>query len=415
MNLATLGTNGFALSEAVSANLSVSSAGDVNGDGLADLIVASNSAGSNTGRSYVVFGQTGTTGFDLSSLTAGTSTKGFAINGEGAGDFAGLSVSSAGDVNGDGLDDLLVGADGGDAGAGLIDAGNAYVVFGKGGGAVVNLSSVAMGIGGQGFVIKGESAGWGLRSVSSAGDVNGDGFGDLIVGSNGADVGVTNSGRSYVIYGGPQYLDKTVNALVGVKGQANPLMGTIASETLIGREKDDTLSGGGGADVFYGGAGKDIIELNNDNVAHLNDAKSRIDGGTGVDMLRLFNTGNVGMTLDLSVVGNSKITGIEHFDLTGLANNTLKLSALDLSLLQDAEGQSGSGAFKGLVGSAPADANRIQVMIDGNAGDRLVLSDLVNWSTSSTVTAMGHTYAVYNDTARHQLLVDQTVLVTSVL
>jgi large repetitive protein len=73
---------------------SVSSAGDVNGDGLADLIVGADlsnpAAGIYAGRSYVVFGQTGTAAIELSAVAAGTG--GFVINGQCAGDYSGVSV-----------------------------------------------------------------------------------------------------------------------------------------------------------------------------------------------------------------------------------------------------------------------------------------------------------------------------------
>jgi hypothetical protein len=80
----------------------------VNGDGLADLIVGAYLGNSYSGRSYVVFGQTSGTGIDLSAVAAGVG--GFVINGQCTYDYSGLSVSSAGDVNGDGLADLIVGA-----------------------------------------------------------------------------------------------------------------------------------------------------------------------------------------------------------------------------------------------------------------------------------------------------------------
>jgi hypothetical protein len=84
----------------------------VNGDGLDDLIVgayqADLSGKSDAGKSYIVFGKQDTDVINLSAIVAGTG--GFVINGESAGDWSGCSVSNAGDVNGDGLDDLIVGA-----------------------------------------------------------------------------------------------------------------------------------------------------------------------------------------------------------------------------------------------------------------------------------------------------------------
>ena len=98
--------------------ISVSGAGDINGDGYADIIVGANRAddgGQDAGEAYVIFGtgqgfgQTvgGVQTLDLSELNA---TTGFAIRGDFAGDGLGTSVSGAGDINGDGYDDLIVGA-----------------------------------------------------------------------------------------------------------------------------------------------------------------------------------------------------------------------------------------------------------------------------------------------------------------
>jgi hypothetical protein len=64
------------------------------------------------GKSYIVFGKQDTDVINLSAIVAGTG--GFVINGESAGDWSGCSVSSAGDVNGDGLEDFIVGAFGSD-------------------------------------------------------------------------------------------------------------------------------------------------------------------------------------------------------------------------------------------------------------------------------------------------------------
>ena len=96
----------------------------------------------------VALAATGTAGalppIELSDVAAGSG--GFVINGIDVGDRSGWSVSGAGDVNGDGLADLIVGAFLADPG-GNTDAGESYVVFGKAGTAAVNLLDVAAGTG----------------------------------------------------------------------------------------------------------------------------------------------------------------------------------------------------------------------------------------------------------------------------
>ena len=137
INLANLnGTTGFKLSgvaEGDASGISVSEAGDINGDGIADLIIGALCAdpnGTDSGASYVVFGKdTATAGdfpanLELSSLDG---TTGFKLSGVAAGDYSGRSVSAAGDINGDGIADLLIGA----ASADPNYSGASYVVFGK--------------------------------------------------------------------------------------------------------------------------------------------------------------------------------------------------------------------------------------------------------------------------------------------
>jgi hypothetical protein len=126
----------------------------VNGDGFGDLIVgAPGASGSSarSGASYVVFGKAGgfATNLNLASLNGGT---GFKLSGVASGDRAGASVSAAGDVNGDGFGDLIVGAPG--AGTNPSYAGASYVIFGKRTGFTANLNLSALN-GTNGFKLSG--------------------------------------------------------------------------------------------------------------------------------------------------------------------------------------------------------------------------------------------------------------------
>ncbi|VVM22220.1 hypothetical protein BSPWISOXPB_1030 [uncultured Gammaproteobacteria bacterium] len=136
---------------------SVSNAGDVNGDGLDDLIIgawgANLSGKSNAGKSYVVFGKQDTDAVELSAIAAGKG--GFVINGESIEDGSGYLVSNAGDVNGDGLDDLIVANYGGDPSKYTQSQVN-RMSYSATGTDAIELSAIAAGKGG--FIIKGESA-----------------------------------------------------------------------------------------------------------------------------------------------------------------------------------------------------------------------------------------------------------------
>ena len=129
-------------------------------------------------------------------------SNGFRLDGVAAFDRSGFDVSAAGDVNDDGIDDLIIGTY--RAAPNGIDSGSTYVVFGLSTGfaAAINLSTLD---GSNGFRLDGvaafDSSG---RAVSAAGDVNGDGLDDLIIGASWADPNGSNSGSSYVVFGTAQ-------------------------------------------------------------------------------------------------------------------------------------------------------------------------------------------------------------------
>jgi len=343
INLADLdGTTGFVLNGNSIFGMEVSSAGDVNGDGSDDLLIGSsqtsNLSAVTVGASYVVFGgMSNLSALDAATSAGGTAgdgrinlldifldrTAGFILFGVTHGDFSGDAVS-AGDVNGDGYDDLLIGAFGADPNGAV--SGASYLVFGgtanllaldavtsSGGMAGDRLINLADLDGTTGFVLNGVGGDdFSGSSVSIAGDVNGDGFDDLLISAQLADANGTDSGASYVVFGGN--FTGGLGTQVGTSS-ADTLTGTAAADVLIGGRGADVLLGNGGEDVLYGGAGDDVLAIGSL-------AFARLDGGNGSDTLRLEGTG---LALDLTTIADNKVTDIEVIDLTGNGANTLTL------------------------------------------------------------------------------------------
>lgn len=142
----------------------------------------------------MVFGKASTSPIWLGAL----GDNGFRIDGAEQYDYAGTAVATAGDVNGDGRSDVLVGAPGADPN-GKSSSGTVYVVFGKASNTVVNLR----GLGTSGFQIHGANVNDRLgASLALAGDVNGDGRADLLLGApTASNTGRIESGSAYVVYG----------------------------------------------------------------------------------------------------------------------------------------------------------------------------------------------------------------------
>ncbi len=286
------GANGFRLvgvNAMDAAGLSVSSAGDLNGDGFSDLAIGAYGVDTNgdySGAVYVVFGKnTATSGAFAPSLGLGAlnGTNGFRIDGLFR-NYAGHQVASAGDVNGDGIDDLVISAYRAEPNGRY--SGAVYVVYGKTGGfgAVLDLGSIN---GTNGFKINGEFAGDDFGFDVSAGDFNGDGLSDILVGAPYADPHGSSSGAGYVIFGQRSGFvgdasDQTyvggsgVDVLSGLGGK-DTLSGGGGDDRIDGGADNDTLSGGDGADDILGGTGNDV--LNGD------DGNDRLDGGDGNDKL----------------------------------------------------------------------------------------------------------------------------------
>ncbi len=334
------GSNGFRLDGAPNDYLgsSVSDAGDINGDGFDDVIIGAAYAdqnGHSSGTGYIVFGKG--SDFDaLLELGNLDGSNGFQLTGSYEGDQLGSSVSGAGDINGDGFDDVIVAQRSYSQAPGL-----SYVVLGKASGFDATLNVATLN-GSNGVILVGDSAGY---SVSGAGDVNGDGFDDLLIGAPGTGPNGDELGASYVLFGRSDFGQGGGGELPEIKGTKgdDTLKGSEAAEHFIAGDGNDNLLGLGGTDVFDAGAGDDAIRIGDLTFAS-------IDGGEGNDALHLAGSG---MNLDFTALGD-QIHNIETICLYGRGDNTLTLTAETLLSLSES-------------------TNTLKV--HGNSGDHIVVQD----------------------------------------
>ena len=304
---------------------SIAGLGDVDGDGFGDFLVGAQYHGGWTGKAYLVLGKTDGWAMDT---PLGEADVSFA--GEYAGDLLGSQVGGGGDVNGDGLNDMLIGAQHSSEGAWIM--GQVYLVLGsesgwdsftwaddaasasflgEEGGALVGREpvTIAEDVDGDGldemlignfsgyhqgdhtglvYMVFGRASGWSMDrwmseadvifhgehpgflggALASAGDVDGDGLGDLLLADDNNDESGNAAGQTYLVFGstaswsaeiqvgltGASYLgeDELDGAGSAVAG-AGDVNGDGYDDILIGAPSDDVNDHAGQAYLILGG------------------------------------------------------------------------------------------------------------------------------------------------------------------
>lgn len=420
VSLATLGQVGGAAGSTLNgidmfdgSGNAVSSAGDVNNDGIDDILIGISPPGNDSpGESYIVFGgQNLPTAVDLETLGQIGGAAGFRLIGVDDGDASGFSVASAGDINDDGIDDILIGAYQADQ-PGALGAGESYVVFGgQSFGAVVDLATLGQTGGLAGFLLAGVDADDGSGySVDAAGDVDGDGIDDLLIGTRIANQpGAARAGESYVVFGGQTFGSQVDLATLGQVGGADgfTLTGVAADElsgvsvASVGDVNDDgfddivigTLLSGGYV-VFGGQSFGATIDL-----ATVGQASGTagftlsIDGVDSLAGLAVASAGDLnGDGIDDLVIGEDRSSteaGTSYVVLGGQSFG----ADVELSTL----GQPGGAAGYILNGIDDGGLSAASVASAGDINDDGI-GDLLIGAPAAGAEGTGETYVVYGGT-----------------
>ena len=340
------GSNGFAIEgteELDNLGHSISEAGDVNGDGIDDIIIGAPGVkvGENqfAGKAYVIFGnpQIGNSGeLKIAELDG---SKGFQIENSEEYSSTGFSVSDAGDFNNDGFDDIMIGTSVPKSNDIVKD----YIVFGNreiGSSGNFKLFSIN---GENGIAIVGDRERFSMHYVSGAGDINDDNIDDVIIGSpsagndtlvSGMDGflgGEPGSGRGYVIFGSKQFHDSPELDLSSLDGSNGFEIAIDLPGSFLGRSissagdfnhdgVDDIVIGGtlAGSHIIYGK--KNIGKSGKLNVETLNG-----ENGFSVSGVKIDNF----LGSSVSDAGDFNNDGIDDLALVAPATKTSSINDVD--------------------------------------------------------------------------------------
>lgn len=347
IDVATLnGSNGFKvtgnnLAQNSALGSSLAAIGDINNDKRSDFII-----GTPSDRAYIIFGAaTFTASLDVAALSG---NNGLTLTAATANDRFGDAVAGGSDINGDGIDDFVVGAPLVNSAGAL--GGRAYVFYGRNIFPATLSATSATGTGG--FAINPVAGGDFLgTSVAMGRDINNDGRDDLSVASFASDLGANDSGSAYVIFGrqsgSPFPASLSVSSLDGSPNSGFTLHGAGASDGL-------------GVPVAFAG------DLNGDDVGDLVAGAAANDSGGSASGQSCVLFGR-GAGFDAVINANS-LDGSDGYCLNGEATGDLsgKVLAAGIDVNNDGINDLLIGAEDRDIGSN-ANAGRVYVVLGTNA------------------------------------------------
>ncbi|WP_125558513.1 LamG-like jellyroll fold domain-containing protein [Pseudoalteromonas rubra] len=293
-------------------SFTTSHVGDVNADGVDDIALLLTDTGCCSGiehpRAYILFGGVDVADeINLADIANGNG--GFVIHNDASNiDHSDLqvilgSIGGAGDLNGDGFDDIIIGDPFAEDNKGRV-----YAVYGRAGTEPVYLSEIIETH--QGFYSEGNGGEQLGQFIASAGDINGDGIKDIQFGTPSANKNnLNNTGAVYVLNG-----DGKLVTLWGTEGN-DTVTGTASADNIATGTGDDVIRTNGGTDAVYAGPGEDTIYISDNTF-------TRIDAGGNTDTLVFDGSG---INLDLATQA-SRVRNVEVFDIRGSGANSITLN-----------------------------------------------------------------------------------------